>query len=95
VIDLQNRVKQLDQWSTDLNMPPSVWLSGLFNPQSFLTAIMQTAARKNTWQLDKVRLSLSLCRFVSLPLSRSGFVACVLTVDVADYSEHGSDQENA
>jgi len=58
MIDLQARIKQLDQWQADLNMPASVWLSGLFNPQSFLTAIMQTAARKNTWQLDKVQLTI-------------------------------------
>ena len=27
--------------------------AGLFNPQSFLTAVMQTTARKNDWPLDK------------------------------------------
>jgi len=30
------------------------WLSGLFNPQAFLTAVMQVAARKNEWPLDKL-----------------------------------------
>lgn len=33
-----------------------MWLdgyAGLFNPQSFLTAVMQTTARKNDWSLDK------------------------------------------
>jgi dynein heavy chain len=33
--------------------PKVVWLSGLFNPQSFLTAVMQTTARRNDWPLDK------------------------------------------
>ena len=36
-------------------MPTSVWLSGFFNPQSFLTAIMQSTARKNELPLDKVQ----------------------------------------
>ena len=27
--------------------------AGLFNPQSFLTAVMQTTARRNGWPLDK------------------------------------------
>lgn len=37
-------------------MPSSVWLAGFFNPQSFLTAIMQSTARKNEWPLDKMCL---------------------------------------
>jgi dynein heavy chain len=53
---LQNllaRVQQLVEWTTDLGVPKVVWLSGLFNPQSFLTAVMQTTARRNDWPLDK------------------------------------------
>lgn len=30
------------------------WLSGLYNPQSFLTAICQVTAQKNQWELDKL-----------------------------------------
>lgn len=37
-------------------LPPSVWLAGFFNPQSFLTAIMQSTARKNELPLDKMCL---------------------------------------
>lgn len=44
--DLQARIKELDNWSTDFVLPSAVWLAGFFNPQSFLTAIMQAAARK-------------------------------------------------
>ncbi|GCA65406.1 dynein heavy chain, partial [Kipferlia bialata] len=55
--DLQARVKQLQNWSTDLNVPPSVWLSGLFNPQSLLRAVLQATARANQWPLDKMFLS--------------------------------------
>ena len=32
-------------------------MGGLFNPQSFLTAIMQQTARKNDWPLDKMELN--------------------------------------
>lgn len=31
------RCKELDSWTQDLSLPSVVWLSGLFNPQSFLT----------------------------------------------------------
>merc|ERR1711959_156663 len=48
------RVKQLQDWVVDLTLPRVVWISGFFNPQSFLTAILQQQARKNEWPLDKV-----------------------------------------
>ena len=54
--DLQLRIKELEQWSNDFQLPAAVWLAGLFNPQSFLTAIMQQMARKNEWPLDKMKL---------------------------------------
>ena len=43
-------------------MPPAVWLAGFFNPQSFLTAIMQTMARKNEWPLDKMCLAVEVTK---------------------------------
>lgn len=53
LVNLLQRVTQLVEWTADLGVPKSVWLSGLFNPQSFLTAVMQTTARRNDWPLDK------------------------------------------
>jgi dynein heavy chain len=44
-VDLLLRITQLATWSTDLVTPKSLWVPGLFNPMSFLTAIMQVTAR--------------------------------------------------
>ena len=55
--DLLLRIKELESWTADFNLPSSVWLSGFFNPQSFLTAIMQSTARKNELPLDKMSLT--------------------------------------
>ncbi|TSL75253.1 Dynein heavy chain 17, axonemal [Bagarius yarrelli] len=60
--DLLLRIKELESWTTDFSMPPAVWLSGFFNPQSFLTAIMQSTARKNEWPLDKMCLSVEVTK---------------------------------
>lgn len=55
--DLMKRSKELENWANDFVLPPTVWLAGFFNPQSFLTAIMQQTARKNEWPLDKMCLN--------------------------------------
>lgn len=52
--DLLLRNKDLEAWTGDFNLPNTVWLGGLFNPQSFLTAVMQCMSRKNEWPLDKM-----------------------------------------
>ncbi|KAF1374278.1 hypothetical protein PFLUV_G00248290 [Perca fluviatilis] len=54
--DLLARIKELEAWSTDFALPSAVWLAGFFNPQSFLTAIMQAMARRNEWPLDRMCL---------------------------------------
>jgi len=55
-VNLLKRHKQIFDWTESLQLPKVLWLPGLFNPQSFLTAIMQTMARKNEWPLDKMTL---------------------------------------
>uniref|UniRef100_A0A803T6T9 Dynein axonemal heavy chain 17 n=1 Tax=Anolis carolinensis TaxID=28377 RepID=A0A803T6T9_ANOCA len=76
--DLLNRIKELETWTGDFMLPSAVWLAGFFNPQSFLTAIMQSTARKNEWPLDKMTLHCDVSKrnredFTSTP--REG--ACV------------------
>lgn len=51
-----NSLDCICSWTADLNLPKTVWLPGLFNPQSFLTAVMQTTARSHGWPLDKTVL---------------------------------------
>ncbi|XP_054702261.1 dynein axonemal heavy chain 17 [Grus americana] len=60
--DLLLRVRELEVWTTDFVLPATVWLAGFFNPQSFLTAIMQSMARKNEWPLDKMCLSVEVTK---------------------------------
>lgn len=49
------RLIQLEEWCNNpADIPKVTWLSGLYNPQSFLTAICQVTAQKNSWELDKL-----------------------------------------
>jgi len=54
LVNVLDRYKQLEGWTGDLTTPKVTWLSGLFNPQAFLTAVMQVTARKNELPLDKL-----------------------------------------
>jgi dynein heavy chain len=60
--DLLQRIKELEGWVSEFQLPAVVWLPGLFNPQSFLTAIMQTTARKNEWPLDRMVLTVDVTK---------------------------------
>lgn len=53
--NMQQRLTQLEEWTQNpADIPKATWLSGLINPQSFLTAIMQVTAQRNQWELDKL-----------------------------------------
>jgi len=54
--DLLERIRQLDEYSEEMTPPKSLWISGMFNPMSFLTAIMQTTARESGLPLDGMAL---------------------------------------
>jgi dynein heavy chain, axonemal len=54
--DLLLRFAQTCTWIEKLEVPNSLWISGLFNPMSFLTAIMQVTAREKNLPLDSMCL---------------------------------------
>ena len=89
--DLTQRIKELELWTADFQLPPAVWLGGLFNPQSFLTSIMQTVARKNEWPLDRMCISIDVTKkareeLVSAP--REGSYACGFYMEGARWDSH-------
>lgn len=51
-VDLLARCKQLEEWQSSLATPVSTWVSGLFNPMAYITAILQVTARKDNLPLD-------------------------------------------
>lgn len=52
--DMLLRIDQLNSWCEELTTPKSIWLPGLFNPSSYLTAVQQVTARKLGKPLDKM-----------------------------------------
>merc|ERR1711988_791242 len=85
--NLLQRLKQLMDWQADLMLPKVAWLSGFFNPQSFLTAILQAQARKNEWPLDKVVVATEVTKKIAPEEqeqpSKDGSFICGLTMEGA------------
>lgn len=49
------RLNQLEEWcGNPSDALKCTWISGIGNPQSFLTAIKQVTAQRNQWELDKL-----------------------------------------
>ena len=64
--------------------------AGLFNPQSFLTAVMQTTARRNDWPLDKTVLVTEVTKKLPEQLdgqSKDGAFVHGLTLEGARWDE--------
>lgn len=55
-IELLQRITQLQEWTDNIETPAVLWISALFNPMSYLTAIMQVTARAENLPLDGVCL---------------------------------------
>lgn len=62
--DMLSRIAQLTTWSTDLVTPYSLWLPGLFNPTSYLTAVMQVTARRTGMPLDQMTTETHVTTFL-------------------------------
>lgn len=58
--DLLMRIAQLDEYQDEMIPPKSLWISGMFNPMSFLTAIKQSTARAKGLPLDGMDLKTSV-----------------------------------
>eukprot|EP00930_Biecheleria_cincta_P100463 TRINITY_DN920_c0_g1_i2.p1 TRINITY_DN920_c0_g1~~TRINITY_DN920_c0_g1_i2.p1 ORF type:complete len:4610 (-),score=1017.36 TRINITY_DN920_c0_g1_i2:106-13935(-) len=50
--DILLRYEQINEWANAAKLLKSIWISGIFKPQSFLTSNMQVAARTNSLPLD-------------------------------------------
>lgn len=59
--------RELDSWTQDFVLPAVVWLSGLFNPQSFLTGEV-TVSKSTTDDSDNVcSRKINICFGVFFP----------------------------
>jgi dynein heavy chain len=62
--DMLQRIAQLQTWAKDLVTPFSVWVAGLFNPTSYITAVMQVTARRTGLPLDQMTTDTHVTTFL-------------------------------
>ncbi|KAK9522770.1 hypothetical protein VZT92_019216 [Zoarces viviparus] len=60
----KRRYEQYSYW-VDEGEPKVMWLSGLQNPESYLTAVVQSACRKNGWPLELYTLHTQVTQYRS------------------------------
>jgi len=67
--NLIDRAGQLQEWTDNpTSIPAVVNVAYLFNPMSFLTAVMQVAASKNNLELDKLAIVTDVTRKSALDI---------------------------
>ena len=62
--DLVARCECLRLWESHLKLPYSTWISGLFNPTSFLTAVTQVVSRADGSALDAMTVETHVTRML-------------------------------
>lgn len=55
IADFQRRIDFIQNWAEQGN-PKSYWISGFYFPQSFLTGVLQTHARKRVLPIDELKI---------------------------------------
>ncbi|XP_073833430.1 dynein heavy chain at 16F isoform X2 [Musca autumnalis] len=55
IADFQRRIDFIQNWA-DAGNPKSFWISGFYFPQSFLTGVLQTHARKRILPIDALKI---------------------------------------
>lgn len=55
IADFQRRIDFIQTWANEGN-PKSFWISGFYFPQSFLTGVLQTHARKRILPIDSLKI---------------------------------------
>eukprot|EP00163_Fabomonas_tropica_P031142 TRINITY_DN730_c0_g2_i1.p1 TRINITY_DN730_c0_g2~~TRINITY_DN730_c0_g2_i1.p1 ORF type:complete len:4569 (+),score=1602.08 TRINITY_DN730_c0_g2_i1:399-14105(+) len=89
--DLLGRINQYTSWLED-GRPRVFWMTGFFNPQGFLTSMMQEMCRKNSWPLDEVQVTTEALKEDKEEIRRppeDGVFIHGLFLDGASFSKNG------
>ncbi|KAJ3135949.1 hypothetical protein HK100_002228 [Physocladia obscura] len=82
--DLSNRLAQISQISgleSSEYVKTPIWLGGLFTPEAYVTATMQTVAQREGWSLEELQLSVIIGE-----TKEDGFELTGIRIEGGEYS---------
>jgi len=86
IVDLKNRVTQLNKLSEDRDFGKSnIWLGGLIFPEAYLTATRQFVAQSLKVPLDELVLTIDLLNKIPEQMQDSDFVVSGLCLEGAEW----------
>lgn len=99
LVNLAARRQMLQDWAdAPMEAAKVVWLGGFFNPQSFLTSIMQSAAQRTGQELDKLTIVTDVTKYRADEIehaSRDGVYVTGLFLEGARWDETGAVLESS
>ncbi|KAH8387117.1 hypothetical protein KR093_004852, partial [Drosophila rubida] len=69
IVDFQRRIDFIQHWAEN-GAPRSYWISGFFFPQSFITGVLQTYARRRVLPIDSLKIDFQV---IEMELTQQDF----------------------
>ncbi|KAH8299235.1 hypothetical protein KR044_006570, partial [Drosophila immigrans] len=88
IVDFQRRIDFIQHWAEN-GAPRSYWISGFFFPQSFLTGVLQTYARRRVLPIDSLKIDFQI---IEMELTQQDFFE-LHNADVSDHHLYGNLEE--
>merc|ERR1712137_1169127 len=87
LVDFTKRIQQLQKMQESHEYGKCVWMGGLFNPEAFMTATRQAAARAHTWSLENLQLTAQVLSSEEFPAGadEAAFIARGLILEAASW----------
>jgi len=89
LVDFTKRIQQLQKIQEMREYGKCVWMGGLFNPEAFMTATRQAAARAHTWSLENLQLTAQVLSSEEFPsgADEASFIARGLILEAASWDQ--------
>ena len=88
LVNFTKRIQQLQKIQETKEYGTKVWMGGLFNPEAFMTATRQSAARAHSWSLENLELTAKVLENNEFPneSDETSFIVSGLVLEAASWN---------